>query len=1022
MSTKDAIERLGAADVRLASVLFSGSAAMSYDAAATASGGSSVGGGSTAARGSAAVYTLEGEARGDSADGRVLVALEGEATTGDGEQAVEMDCSCKVLEGQQVIVTVTGTHPVVTDVIGWGDGMQEAIDAGNEAIAEVDAAVQTVDAKAVALLAQLGEDEKTLSEVHGALEDSDGRLIASADVVQSVAALRSTMEADYQTKDAMGDYSTTLQMQSAIEQSADAITTSVSKGYVSNDAIKKYSTTAEMNTAISQSATDIKTNVLKDYATTSDLSSTKATLQSSIAQSADAIRATLKSDYLGKSDASATYQTQSSAKQASDAFEWSLSQVRGIATGEGDELVANPLDGTSGTGWSPSDSSVTTVTKSGVTLKGTWGTSSAVAYKNCIATLTSAASGTAAYARSIDVSATVRVNAASTDAGRASARVSVRYVADGATATSTLTAAQLYLDGATAGTKALAGRVTLPAGATIKDVAVSVPGYGGTADVTFSQVHARISACGLGGDNLMTGTAGFSTLSGGTWANGGLTASGTGTLAAASSDGTPVPESACVALAGTSAGERMQLHQPGWSCAAGEALTVSCWAKASAEGGLARLMAFGSVAGGTAKGWYVGTSWTRLTYTQTTTAASDSTPIGVVQWYPKAAGDKLYVCGLKVERGGVASAWCTSPDDLTQHMRYTSKGLELSKRVNGAYSGTRALLGTSELKFLNSKGTTLADYGNDGSNVYSGGKLAASYKADGVHLYDAGTEVASFGTDSVELGKNSTSSSISFCGKKGNVAYRNDGEGDFVYFYAADGASAIMKAKNATGSATGEGWFEADQTGKLSLTTQSADIVMTATAGDVAMLGYRVAIDWDTSKNGLGYLKLGNEWEITLTTLRRLMARGETWHYNETVEVPTSGVTAGTYNKVAKPQSGAKGKGAAGGLADYSPFAQNSTGTVYATVPGTYMVTFSLVATSLTAGDGIRVGCGTASAMSENVALPPFAGGYMGPCACMVTYTEDNVSAKAPFYFWAANTTAKRGTVNFRDPVITYIG
>ena len=333
MSTKDAIERLGAADVRLASVLFSGGSAMSYDAASQ--GGTSVGGGSTSTGSSATVYTLEGEARSDSADGRVLVALEGEATTGDGEQAVEMDCSCRVLEGQQVIVTVTGTHPVVTDVIGWGDGMQEAIDAGNEAIAEVDAAVQTVDAKAVALLAQLGEDEKTLSEVHGALEDSDGKLIASAEVVQSVAALRSTMEADYQTKDAMGDYPTTLQMSSAIEQSADAITTSVAKGYVSNDAIKGYSTTAEMNAAISQSATDIKTNVLKDYATTSDLSETRTTLQSSIEQNAENIDLCVT-----RKDAASTYQTTAAAKVATDGLTATIESVRAAAASDNADVAA----------------------------------------------------------------------------------------------------------------------------------------------------------------------------------------------------------------------------------------------------------------------------------------------------------------------------------------------------------------------------------------------------------------------------------------------------------------------------------------------------------------------------------------------------------------------------------------------------------------------------------------------------------------------------------------------------------
>lgn len=66
-------------------------------------------------------YRVEGEARSDSSDGRVLVALSGDAVTGDGNQAVEMATGVSVKNGQTVVVTITDHKPMVTDVVGWGD-------------------------------------------------------------------------------------------------------------------------------------------------------------------------------------------------------------------------------------------------------------------------------------------------------------------------------------------------------------------------------------------------------------------------------------------------------------------------------------------------------------------------------------------------------------------------------------------------------------------------------------------------------------------------------------------------------------------------------------------------------------------------------------------------------------------------------------------------------------------------------------------------------------------------------------
>ena len=78
--------------------------------------------------------TAYGTAVSDSADGIVMVDLGGETTSLDDEQAVEVETTFSVKEGDEVIVSLvgadgTGKRPVIIGVVGRGDEMQSQINA-----------------------------------------------------------------------------------------------------------------------------------------------------------------------------------------------------------------------------------------------------------------------------------------------------------------------------------------------------------------------------------------------------------------------------------------------------------------------------------------------------------------------------------------------------------------------------------------------------------------------------------------------------------------------------------------------------------------------------------------------------------------------------------------------------------------------------------------------------------------------------------------------------------------------------
>ena len=76
--------------------------------------------------------TTYGVATAGSEDGKVVINLGGETASPDDEQAVEIDTTFPVKEGDEVIVNLvgadgTGKEPVVIGVVGRGDELQNQI-------------------------------------------------------------------------------------------------------------------------------------------------------------------------------------------------------------------------------------------------------------------------------------------------------------------------------------------------------------------------------------------------------------------------------------------------------------------------------------------------------------------------------------------------------------------------------------------------------------------------------------------------------------------------------------------------------------------------------------------------------------------------------------------------------------------------------------------------------------------------------------------------------------------------------
>lgn len=284
--------------------------------------------------------------------------------------------------------------------------------------------------------------------------------------------------------------------------------------------------------------------------------------------------------------------------------------------------------------------------------------------------------------------------------------------------------------------------------------------------------------------NIMNGTADFSALTGGAWANSAIRVTGTATLAHGHNSTCPVPNSDQVVITATTANTLGGFCQDGYTdIIATDKLTISCYVKASVKGSKVQIQPFWNSTGvpsDYAKTITLSdTNWTYVTHTATASVTTTNS-IGYVCLQSSTANAKLYVCGIKVERGTFASAWCASSTDLTNYMRFSSSGLEIAKKVNGSVGSTKAVITDSAFQIQNSSGTTLS----------------------------------SFGATDVELAMTSDTAYIYFCKKLGYIAGHNSS----LLFYS----KYMRVGTSSTSVHVGE----------------SADLVVVGNMADRASFGY----------------------------------------------------------------------------------------------------------------------------------------------------------------------------------------
>ena len=159
-------------------------------------------------------------------------------------------------------------------------------------------------------------------------EDEAASSYASkSELTQTVDSIKAEVAQDYQTKAGMSDYATN----SSVEQTASEIESNVAATYQTKDGMSSYAT----NSSVTQTANSIKQEVAAeyqvkgDYATNSGVAATYAT-KTSLQQTEDSILSSVESEYQSK-DGMSSYYTKTQIDQKDDAIELSVSAAQSTA-------------------------------------------------------------------------------------------------------------------------------------------------------------------------------------------------------------------------------------------------------------------------------------------------------------------------------------------------------------------------------------------------------------------------------------------------------------------------------------------------------------------------------------------------------------------------------------------------------------------------------------------------------------------------------------------------------------------
>ena len=149
-----------------------------------------------------------------------------------------------------------------------------------------------------------------------------------------------------------------------------------------------------------------------------------------------------------------------------------------------------------------------------------------------------------------------------------------------------------------------------------------------------------------------------------------------------------------------------------------------------------------------------------------------------------------------------ANAAQTAANTLETLIRQSGDGVEVAKKVNGAYTSTKTLMGSDGFYVKDASGNNLTQIKPAQAIIGKADSKNVLINPNGVNIRNGGNTVASFSEDTVELGKNSTNSIIKMCGDASRIQTATYQGGRSTELFTSDGGSSLQTySKDSDGKA-----------------------------------------------------------------------------------------------------------------------------------------------------------------------------------------------------------------------------
>lgn len=153
-----------------------------------------------------------------------------------------------------------------------------------------------------------------------------------------------------------------------------------------------------------------------------------------------------------------------------------------------------------------------------------------------------------------------------------------------------------------------------------------------------------------------------------------------------------------------------------------------------------------------------------------------------------------------------ANAAKTATNTLNTLIRQSGNGVEVAKKVNGAYTSTKTLMDSDGFYVKDDSGNNLTQIKPAQAIIGKAESKNVLVNSNGINIRNGENTIASFSEDIVELGKNSKNSVINMCNKNGSIEVVADDGGGYGENFTITGKSgaairyqALMEDPNKEG-------------------------------------------------------------------------------------------------------------------------------------------------------------------------------------------------------------------------------